>query len=215
MEGSSATGGLVYCPQCGQRMTEEQRVCAVCGAVVSEEVTGGSSCPHCHAPCAPDDTYCRQCGAVLPLDLAALGLAEPEATAATSGGLELPEWLLPQEGDSAARESAVLRELDLPEWLREPGDAEPRSIETGPIVPEVAVPVVAAVWVRPAASEPAAEHLFAPLPLLHMPELTAVPPATASDAGMRASDRSAVRVALLLALVVLVAIAAYIVWASR
>ncbi len=196
-------------------MTEEQRVCAVCGAVVSDEVTGGSSCPHCHAPRAPDDTYCRHCGAVLPLDLAALGLAAPEETAPASGRLELPEWLLSPEGGAAEGERDVLRELDLPEWLREPEGAEPRSIETAPIGPELAVPVVAAVWGRPPAGEPAAEHLFAPLPLLHVPELAAVSPATAADTGMRTSDRSAVRVALLLALLVLVAIAAYIVWASR
>lgn len=206
----------MYCPQCGQRMSDEQTVCPTCGAVVAGEVSGGSTCPQCGTARAPDDTYCRQCGAILPLDLAALGLGDVEPADLDTGRIELPEWLRTPETEAAGGAGALVSDLDLPEWLREPGTAEDAALEPVPPAAAFTLPPVAAVWSQPAAAETVAMHLFEPLPLLLVPEVAEAGRApVGAAASAPAGERSVVRIALILALAVLIGVAVYILWVSR
>ncbi|MCX7622939.1 MAG: zinc ribbon domain-containing protein [Thermomicrobium sp.] len=212
---SRLAGERVYCPQCGQRIGDEQRTCPFCGTTVPDEASGTGTCPECGAPRAPEDTYCRRCGVVLPLDLAALGLDESLAGRETgSSALELPEWLQP--ADIGAGGSAFPSDLDLPDWLREPESTSVGSVESPVPSVEFAVPRVPAVWGRSAAQEAGAERLFEPLPLLLVPEVRpaqAMP--TGAEANLQAGGHNLARVALILALAVLIGVTIYIVWLNR
>jgi hypothetical protein len=79
-----------------------------------------------------------------------------------------------------------------------------------------APPPVATVWAQPVAGEAPAQYLFEPLPLLFVPEISAAHAAApTAEAGAQAGDRGFVRIALVLALAVLIGVAIYIVWVSR
>ncbi|MFN3337567.1 MAG: zinc ribbon domain-containing protein, partial [Thermomicrobium sp.] len=206
---------IVYCPQCGQHIAEDRDLCPVCGAVLSGDVASTSTCPSCGTPRAPDDTYCRRCGAVLPLDLSVLGgLQEGTPIAGTLSEAALPEWLRGAEPSTAGGELEWLSEAELPDWLREPGESLPVAAE--PVGQgRVVVPPVSPVWTRLSDVEAVASTVFAPLPFLSLPaiqpELANVPaPPPESVAGRRAA-----RLALVVALAVLIGVAAYIVWLSR
>ncbi|MCM8746092.1 zinc ribbon domain-containing protein [Thermomicrobium sp. CFH 73360] len=207
---------IVYCPQCGQHIAEDRDVCPVCGAVLSGEVASTSTCPSCGAPRAPDDTYCRRCGAVLPLDLSALGgLQEGTTIAGALSDAALPEWLRGDEPSAPGGELEWLSEAELPDWLREPGESLPVAAE--PVGQErVVVPPVSPVWTRLSDVEAVAPTVFAPLPLLSLPairaELANAPAAAASES---AAGRRAARLALVVALAVLIGVAVYILWLSR
>ncbi|MDW7981564.1 MAG: zinc ribbon domain-containing protein [Thermomicrobium sp.] len=207
----------MYCPQCGQRVSDDRDRCPLCGAVLSGDVVGTSSCPNCGAVRSPEDTYCRHCGAVLPLDLAAITGLEEEASGprSTVPAPMLPEWLRADEPERSGQEFDWLTEAELPEWLRDPSAPAPAVAESL-VQQEFVVPPVERVWAVPSVGESAEPSWFAPLPLLAVPSVHAewrsAPPAAATEstAGQRAA-----RLTLVVALAVLIGVVLYIVWLSR
>lgn len=207
---------MVYCPQCGQHIAEERDVCPVCGAVLGGDAVSTSTCPNCGAPRAADDIYCRSCGAVLPLDLAALGgLQETTTTGGARLEAALPDWLRGNEPSTPGSELEWLSEAELPDWLREPGESLPVAAGSEG-QKHVAVPSVSPVWTRLSDVEGQASTIFAPLPLLSLPAIRAeLANAPAAAARESTAGRHAARLALIVALAVLIGVVIYIVWLSR
>jgi len=202
----------VYCPQCGQRIGEGRDTCPICGAVIGEPVAGTGVCSSCGALRAPEDTYCRQCGNLLPFDLSALEQLEL-APGESLGEVPIPEWLRAEEPGTPGSELQLLSDLDLPEWLREPTE----SAAEAPPLPTTAafvVPPVVLAWSQPIASETTDPSLFEPLPPLLLPVASALG-RVAAAAAEPAGDRRLVRIALFLALAVLIGVVLYILWQSR
>mgnify|MGYP000171329447 FL=1 len=202
----------MYCPQCGQQVGEERGTCPICGAAIGEPVAGAGACSSCGALRAPEDTYCRQCGTLLPFDLSALEQLEL-APGESLGEVPIPEWLQAEEQGTPGSELQLLSDLDLPEWLREPTESTAEAPPM-PTTSAFVVPPVVLAWSQPIASETADPSLFEPLPPLLLPVAPALG-GVAAAAAEPAEDRRLVRIALLLALAVLLGVVLYILWQSR